>query len=90
MRKRDLRLFDRYCPDCQANYERLKAARKPQWACGCGLTVGEHKRIARARVQAENVARERMLQAKERDQLPLAMIKEVYDDSEWEVRRTAR
>ncbi|MGB8098963.1 MAG: hypothetical protein WCF17_17525, partial [Terracidiphilus sp.] len=52
----------------------------------CGLTAKEHKRVAKARRRAEKEARKLMVEAREREQLPRALIKEVYDKAERDVK----
>ncbi len=89
MSRKNLKLFERDCPDCCANAERLKGV-KQQWACGCGLTVAEHKRMRGLRAQAEQKAHQLMVEARERDLLPRAIIKMAYDEAERQTKRTDR
>jgi hypothetical protein len=77
--------FDPYCPDCRTPSKyggySLKA---------CGLTKAEHKRMRNLRKQAQEEAHKLVMQAKERTLLPEAILKEVYDQTEWDVRRLAQ
>ena len=80
-------MIDYGCPDCQIN------TRHPSGYGGirttyqdCGLTAKEHKRVAKARRRAEKEARKLLVEAREREQLPRALIKEVYDQAERQVR----
>lgn len=74
-RKVEPRFFEHDCPDCQENYERNRR-KKQQWACGCDLTKAEHKRMRKLRAQAEKQAHQLAVQARERELLPRALIKE--------------
>lgn len=61
------------CPDCGSD--------------PCGLSKREHRHMERLRAQAERQAHQLVVQARERELLPRALIKEVYDKAEQDVRR---
>ena len=56
----------------------------------CGMTYEEHKRVAEARREAERQAHELMVQERISQQLPRALIKEVYNQAERDVRARSR
>jgi len=74
--------IDWRCPDCFHPNERGGTTINP-----CGLTKAEHKRLRKLRKQAERRAHQLVVDARERELLPRALIKEVYDQAERDVRR---
>ena len=72
--------YDVFCPDCNVpdgSGHRLVP---------CGLSKSEHKRMRKLRSQAEKQVHQLVVQARERELLPRAIIKEVYDEAERGVR----
>jgi len=59
------------CPDCQK-----------VWGPDCGLSWGEHERVKQAREQAAREAHEYMVQARIHEAFTLAVLKELYDETE--------
>ena len=52
----------------------------------CGMTYDEHRRVAAARREAEKQAHELLVQERINEQLPRAVIAEVYKQAERKVR----
>jgi hypothetical protein len=78
--------YDTDCPDC-----RVYSAAGVWVRCEpCGLTYEEHRRMSKLRKQAEKQAHQLVVQALERELLPRALIKEVYDRAQQDVRRQLR
>ena len=73
--------YDAFCPDC--NVPDGSGYRLVPF----GLSKAEHKRMRKLSVQAEKQAHQLAVQARERQLLPRAIIKEVYDQAEQDVRR---
>jgi hypothetical protein len=75
--------YDTGCPECRVyNAGGVWVRCEP-----CGLTYEEHRRMSTLRAQAEKQAHQLAMQARERQLLPRALIKEVYDKAERDVRR---
>jgi phosphoribosylamine-glycine ligase len=72
------------CPDCRRPVGKniVGWVNKP-----CGLTAEEHKRVAQAREEAKKQAHELMVQERIDEQMPKAIIDEVYEDAERRARR---
>lgn len=77
--------FDPACPDCRvpSKYGGFTLRR-------CGLTKAEHKRIKKLRAEAEQKAHQLMVEARERELLPKAIIKMAYDEAERQSKQTDR
>jgi hypothetical protein len=74
--------IDPWCPDCwKPPPSGYGFVYKP-----CGLSNAEHKRMRKLRAQAEKQAHQLAVEARERELLPRALIKEVYDQAEQDVR----
>jgi len=68
--------YDAFCPGCNVpdgSGHRLAP---------CGLSTAEHKRMRKLRARAEDQAHQLVVQARERELLRRALIKEVYDQAE--------
>ncbi len=77
--------WDSECPDCRIPNKYGGHTYK-----ACGLTKGEHRRMSKLRKQAEEKAHQLMVEARERDLLPRAIIKMAYDEAERQTKRTDR
>jgi hypothetical protein len=76
--------IDLSCPDCRRPVGKniVGYVNVP-----CGLSAEEHKRVAKAREEAKKQARELMVQSRIDEQLPRAVIDEIYKDAERRARK---
>lgn len=75
-------------PDYDASCQDCKAASKERGCYGgisCGLNMKQHKRVKKAKQQAEKDARELRCQELEATQYPGALITELYTRASGEV-----
>jgi hypothetical protein len=70
--------FDYSCPDCWRERSEYGGSIYHR----CGLTVGEHKKIAKARKRADKQAHEVVVQSRMSEVYPKAIIKATYDEAD--------
>jgi hypothetical protein len=73
--------FDSACPDCLAEIYELQAMKPPSYTySGCGLTYEGHRHMEQVRRQAEEDARQLILEAREEAEYSRVLQQAVHDE----------